>query len=78
MISEALWSGKNVVVLKMQHNGLPRKHLRFQDTVRRQWGVPVVEVSQLCDALERRSSPNSHTFLEEERRRIQEKLEHLF
>lgn len=49
MISEALSSGKGVVVVKLASNGVSRKHSRFQEKLAREWGVPVVEARRLSE-----------------------------
>ena len=77
MISEALSSGKSVVVVKMNRDGLPEKHYRFQEILEREWGIPVVEVNRLGEVLSRKSSKDPRDHVERERIRIREKLESL-
>ncbi len=77
MISEALSSGKNVVVLKWAKDGLPPKHYRFQERLAKEWDVPVIEAGKLCETL---LNGNGRTFgerLDKEQRKIREKLEAL-
>jgi len=78
MISEALISGKNVVIVKMSANGLPRKHFRFQEILKNEWGVPVVAISRLSEVLAGGRFSNSRDRLEREQSRIREKLQSLF
>lgn len=78
MISEALSSGKRVVVVKMAGNGLPRKHDRFQESLRREWGVPVVEVRKLSGFLAKGETLSPREPFQEERMRLREALETLF
>lgn len=78
MISEALSALKRVVVVKMSRNGLPRKHFRFQEFLKKEWGVPVVEIERLADALGNGEAPRFPDFLERERTQVREKLECLF
>lgn len=77
MISEALSTGKKVVIVKLGQNGLPRKHLRFQKNLAEAWGIPVVGSGRLQEILERDSPPGYRPFLEAERKRVREKLEGL-
>ena len=74
MISEALSTGKKVVIVKLGRNGLPQKHLRFQKNLSRTWGVPVVESGRLHEILERDSPPGYSPFFEAEKNRVKEKL----
>lgn len=74
MISEALSTGKNVVVAKMNSNGLPRKHVRFQMILEEQWGVPVVEVERLGEVLSRLGTAQPTGPLQEERLKLRERL----
>ena len=77
MISEALGSGKKVVVLKMSSNGLPPKHYRFQEELKKEWGIPVVSIDQLAKLLESGEIlPPSERWLVE-KSRIREKVEAL-
>lgn len=78
MISEALSSGKRVVVVKMGRDGLPAKHLRFQEILKTEWGVPVVEISKLAEVLEKSEIPPAARRFEAERKRVGEKVETLF
>jgi len=78
MISEALSSGKRVVVVKVHRNSLPRKHYRFQEILRTEWGVPVVEIEKLSEVLLRGEFCSPRRRLEEERNKIQERVESLF
>lgn len=77
MISEALSSGKTVVVVKMGRNGLPKKHDRFQTLLCKEWGVPVVETERLSEALEKGNMQDFRERFEQERMKIREKLESL-
>ncbi len=74
MISEALSSGKRVVVVRMGANGLAKKHYRFQDHLAREWGVPVIEVKRLAEVLSRGEIPSSRGGFEQERIRIRERV----
>lgn len=78
MISEALSSGKRVVVVKMGENGLPRKHYRFQETLKTEWGIPVVEISRLGEVLEKTDVSSPSARFEAERNRVREKVGSLF
>lgn len=78
MISEALSAGKRVVVVKMPRNGLSRKHFRFQEFLKKEWGVPVVEIERLADVLENGKAPGFLDFVARERAQVREKLECLF
>jgi len=77
MISEALRSGKRTVVVKMSSNGLPRKHARFQEMLKKDWGVPVVEAARLGGVLEKDSLPSFGKRWREEQDRIREKVRSL-
>lgn len=74
MISEALSSGKKVVVVKMAKEGLASKHYRFQETLRTKWKVPVVEAGKLFEILAQTeiSIPLEHW--RGEREKIREKV----
>lgn len=74
MISEALSTGKNVVVAKMNSDGLPRKHTRFQTILKEQWGVPVVEVERLDEVLSQPETAKVTGPLQGERLELREKL----
>lgn len=77
MISEALSSGKRVVVVKMGNNGLPKKHYRFQENLSREWGIPVIEAKRLSEILGNGEFPSSRDGFEQERIRIREKVDTL-
>lgn len=77
MISEALSTGKKLVVVKWRRNGLPRKHYRFQESLQREWKVPVIETEKLFEVLGQGEILSPRGRFEEERARIQEKLETL-
>ncbi|MBI2166829.1 MAG: mitochondrial fission ELM1 family protein [Candidatus Omnitrophica bacterium] len=77
MISEAVSSGKAVVVVKMSSDGLPRKHTRFQESLKKDWGVPVVSVGELAATLGKIRRVPAGEFLKRERNEIREKLEGL-
>lgn len=74
MISEAIRSGKRVVVVKMNSGGLPRKHSRFQEILKKEWGVPVVEAARLGEVLGEESFPSFQERWQEEQIRIREKV----
>lgn len=78
MISEALSTGKNVVIVKMTKNSLPSKHYRFQEILKTEWGVPVVRVERLSEALGKKEMRLPFERFREERMRIRKKLETLF
>lgn len=77
MISEAVSSGKAVVVVKMNSNGLPRKHTRFQESLRKDWGIPVVSVRELSATLGKIRHAPRGDFLKRERTEIRKRLEGL-
>ena len=77
MISEAVSSGKRVVVVKMSQNGLPEKHYRFQEILQKEWGVPVVETHQIFEVLGNGEVPRPYEHFDEERNKLREKLEAL-
>ncbi len=74
MISEALRSSKRVIVVKMNSNGLPRKHTRFQENLKKNWGVPVVEAAHLSEALEKKEPSWAGERWQEEQVRLREKV----
>ncbi len=74
MISEGLSSGKTVVIVKMARNGLPKKHIRFQEILKREWGVPVVEINELSRALKEITPGSPQKFFDQDRHRIRERL----
>jgi mitochondrial fission protein ELM1 len=74
MISEAISSGKPVVVVKMGSDGLPEKHYRFQELVEKELNVPVVETKKLCEVLSTRDLKSAAPHFSRERARIREKL----
>lgn len=78
MISEALSSGKRVVLVKMSSSGLAKKHYRFHENLAREWGIPVVEAGRLSEALDNGEISSSRHRFDEERAKIREKLETLF
>ena len=77
MITEALSSGKKVVIVKMGKNGLAGKHYRFQKELQEKWGVPVVETGRLSETLANGFRTDSRRRFEEERMKISERLESL-
>jgi mitochondrial fission protein ELM1 len=77
MISEAVSSGKPVVVAKLNRDGLPEKHYRFHEMLEKELGVPVVEAKRLEEVLSQRKTNGSWVLLADERKRIREKLESL-
>jgi len=77
MISEALSSGKRVIVVKMGTNGLPRKHSRFQENLKKEWGVPVVDAGRLSEIFGNGELRTFRHQFDAERARIQERLEAL-
>jgi len=77
MISEALSSGKKVVVVKMRANGVSRKHNRFHEILKRDWGIPVVEISKISEALREGEIRDYREQILKERNRICERLEAL-
>ena len=77
MISEALSSGKKVVVVRTGTNGLPRKHYRFQENLRKEWSIPVVEAGKLSEVLGYGEIPSPRGRFEQERIQIRERLEAL-
>lgn len=78
MISEAVCSGKTVVVVKMKSNGLPKKHGRFQEFLKREWQIPVVGVTELFGSVKNGTGRPVRERIEQERTWIREKLEALF
>ncbi|MBI4115564.1 MAG: mitochondrial fission ELM1 family protein [Candidatus Omnitrophica bacterium] len=78
MISEALSSGKNVIVVKMRQNGLSKKHYRFQELLKKEWGIPVVEAKRLSEVIGREGDQAISQYREHERAKIRERLENLF
>ena len=78
MISEALSSGKKVIVVKMAQNGLPNKHYHFQELIKKEWGVPIVEAKRLSEVIGKEGSQAALQYRERERARIRERLESLF
>ncbi len=78
MISEALSTGKNVVIVKMGKNGLPPKHYRFQESLKTDWGVPVVRAEKLSETLAKKMAHIPTEHFRQERIKIREKLETLF
>ncbi len=77
MITEALSSGKKVVVVKMGRSGLSQKHYRFHKELQTNWDVPVVEITELSKILSNGSEYQTYEHFKEERVKISEKLETL-
>lgn len=77
MITEALSSGKKVVVVKMGRPGLSQKHYRFHKQLETNWDVPVVEIARLSEILSSGSERQTYEHFKEERVKISEKLETL-
>lgn len=77
MITEALSSGKKVVVVKMGRSGLSQKHYRFHKQLETNWDVPIVEIGALSKILSHGSSPETFEHFKEERVKISDKLETL-
>lgn len=75
MISEAVSSGKKVVVVKMGNGRLPKKHYRFQENLAREWKVPVIEARRLSEVLGNGTISPCRERFEQERIKIRSRLD---
>lgn len=75
MISEAVSTGKSVLVLTFGSEGLPAKHIRFQKLLKDRGLIQTVTPGQIASALSHLSSDQAKKMLEKEKKDIQKELQ---
>lgn len=77
MISEAVASGKPVLVLRTHSTALPEKHRRFLEPLIRQGWVNTVSLAELSKALSEEIKADSAAAIKNEKNRLKDALEKL-
>lgn len=77
MISEALRSGKKVLVLSFESGNLPAKHRRFQALLEREAAVSVANLKNLEEKIEKLKSGEPGDFVSAQDRILQQRLQEI-
>lgn len=77
MISEAVSSGKKVMVLTFSSDGLPEKHRRFRQALENRSAILCSRPDRLDQKIQEMSEVKLHPLLEEESRLLQSRLQEI-